>query len=228
MEKRKCEIRCFGGAGVPRLREAEGGGESRTIEGYAIVFGVESVLLVDWYDAYREVIEPGAVTAEDLAGWDIKMTMWHNRERLLARSNKGAGTLRLEVDGTGVKYSFEAPRTPDGETALELVRRGDLSGSSFTYWADENSAVDYTKGEDGVVTRHVRRLGLVTEMTIAGDPAYTQTSVSAREVPAGLLDPSAACAGDGRADEGAGGAVDGEGWKREIEEVRRFINQSFF
>lgn len=68
---------------------------------------------------------------------DIKMTLWHNREKLLARSNRGEGTLALTVDEIGVKYSFEAPNTPDGNTALELVRRGDLSGSSFTYWSDE-------------------------------------------------------------------------------------------
>lgn len=180
------EIRSFGGVARPHLREAADGGESRTIEGYAIVFGVESRMIVDWCDAYREIIEPGAVTAEDLAKWDIKMTLWHNRERLLARSNKGEGTLRLEVDQTGVKYAFEAPRTVDGETALELVRRGDLSGSSFTYWSDESTDVSYEKADDGAILRHVRRLGYVSEMTIASDPAYTQTSVTARELPEGL------------------------------------------
>lgn len=181
------EIRSFGGAGQPRLREAGGGAKSRTIEGYAIVFGVESRLIVDWCDAYREVIEPGAVTADDLALWDIKMTMWHNRERLLARSDRGQGTLRLTVDGTGVKYSFEAPRTPDGDTALELVRRGDLSGSSFTYWSDEHTGVSYEKKDDGTLLRRVRHIGYVSEMTIASDPAYAQTSVGARELPVGML-----------------------------------------
>ena len=103
------EVRTFCGGAVPMLREAPDGGESRTIEGYAIVFGVESVLMVDWCDAFREVIEPGAVTEELLRGCDVKMLLWHNREKLLARWNKGEGTLRLSVDETGVKYSFEAP-----------------------------------------------------------------------------------------------------------------------
>lgn len=113
---------------------------------------------------------------------DIKMTMWHNREKLLARSNKGVGTLKLSVDEIGVKYEFEAPNTSDGNNALELVKRGDMSGSSFTYWSDESSAVSYTKDENDVLIRHVKKIGMVYEMTIASDPAYTQTSVTAREI----------------------------------------------
>lgn len=181
------EVRSYGE--MPRLREAGEGGESRVIEGYAIVFGVESVLLVDWYDRYREIIEPGAIDEAALRTMDITMTMWHNRERLLARWNKGEGSLKLSVDERGVKYEFEAPRTADGENALELVKRGDISGASFTFWSDETSSVRYTKSDDGVLLRHVQRIDAVYEMTIASNPAYTETSVTAREVEAGLGSP---------------------------------------
>lgn len=169
----------------PKLREAPEAGNSRTIEGYAIVFGVESRMLVDYYDDYREIIEPGAITNEDIKRMSIRMTLWHNRERLLARSNKGVGTLKISVDEIGVKYEFEAPNTPDGDTALELVRRRDLTGSSFMYWSDESSSVRYTKDKDGVLIRHVNRIDEIIEMTIASDPAYVQTSVTAREIEAG-------------------------------------------
>lgn len=182
----KKETRSYiGGQFQPKIREAaEGKAPSRTIEGYAIVFGQESRLLVDYWDAYREIIEPGAVTAEDLKGFDIKMTMYHNREKILARSNKGEGTLNLSVDEVGVKYSFEAPNTPDGDTALELVKRGDLSGSSFMYWTDESKNVSYEKTAEGVLLRHVKKISEIYDMTIAADPAYTQTNVTAREVEA--------------------------------------------
>ena len=182
----KKETRSYiGGQFQPKIREAaEGKAPSRTIEGYAIVFGQESRLLVDYWDAYREIIEPGAVTSEDLKGFDIKMTMYHNREKILARSNKGEGTLNLSVDEVGVKYSFEAPNTPDGDTALELVKRGDLSGSSFMYWTDESQNVSYEKTAEGVLLRHVKKISKIYDMTIAADPAYTQTNVTAREVEA--------------------------------------------
>lgn len=178
----KREIRTYGEQYQPRLRENADGSASRTIEGYAIVFGVESVLLQDWYDTYREIIEPGAITEAELATMDIKMTMYHNREKLLARSNKGVGSLRLSVDEVGVKYEFEAPNSPDGDTALELVRRGDLAGSSFTFWSDETSSVRYEMMDDKTLLRHVNHIDRIYEMTIASDPAYQQTSVTAREV----------------------------------------------
>jgi HK97 family phage prohead protease len=185
MKENSREVRIFlEGRCQPHLREAADGGESRTIEGYAIVFGVRSVLLADWYDRYYEVIEPGAIDEARLREMDIKMTMFHDREILLARSNKGQGTLKLSVDEVGVKYGFEAPRTCDGDNALELVRRGDLSGSSFTFWSDERSSIRYELLDDDVLLRHVDRIDKVYEMTIAADPAYVETTVTAREVEA--------------------------------------------
>ena len=183
MEQKKTEIRSFiGGKCQPVLREAvEGEKESRTIEGYAIVFGVESRILADYWDNYREIIEPGAITEERLKEMDIKMTMYHNREKILARSVKGEGTLKLSVDEVGVHYEFEAPNTVDGDTALELVKRGDLSGSSFMFWTDEKSGVSYEKRSDGMMLRRVKTIGMIYDMTIAADPAYEETTVAARE-----------------------------------------------
>jgi HK97 family phage prohead protease len=111
---------------------------------------------------------------------DIKMTMYHNREKILARSNQGEGTLKLTVDDVGVKYSFEAPNTVDGDTALELVKRGDLSGSSFMFWTDERN-VSYERRSDDIMLRRVKTIGMIYDMTIAADPAYEQTTVAARE-----------------------------------------------
>ena len=183
MDQKKTEIRSFiGGKCQPMLREAKTGEkESRTIEGYAIVFGVESRILADYWDNYREIIEPGAITEERLKEMDIKMTMYHNREKILARSVNGEGTLKLSVDEVGVHYEFEAPNTVDGDTALELVKRGDLSGSSLMFWTDEKSGVSYEKRSDGIMLRRVKTIGMIYDMTIAADPAYEQTTVAARE-----------------------------------------------
>lgn len=182
MNGEKKEIRSFiGGKCRPMIREAaEGEVQSRTIEGYAIVFGVESRILSDYWDNYREIIEPGAITEERLKEMDIKMTMYHNREKILARSTNGEGTLKLTVDDVGVKYSFDAPNTVDGDTALELVKRGDLSGSSFMFWSDERN-VSYERRSDDIMLRRVKTIGMIYDMTIAADPAYEQTSVAARE-----------------------------------------------
>lgn len=175
------------------VREATDGAESRTIEGYALKFGVRSRLLCDWWNDYYEVLEPGCVTREMLDEQDIKLTMFHDRQLVLARSNKGKGTLSYEVDNVGVKFWAEMPHTVDGDKALELVSRGDIAGCSFIYSTDEDdseNAVSYErlneKGEDGedILLRHVKRIDNVYDFTITTDPAYEQTDVSKREVEA--------------------------------------------
>lgn len=176
-----------------RIREATDGAESRTIEGYALKFGVRSRLLCDWWNNYYEVLEPGCVTREMLDKQDIKLTMFHDRQLVLARSNKGNGTLNYEVDKVGVKFWAEMPHTVDGDKAFELVSRGDIAGCSFIYSTDEGdseNAVSYErldeKGDDGedILLRHVKRIDNVYDFTITTDPAYEQTDVSKREVEA--------------------------------------------
>ena len=176
-----------------RIREATDGAESRTIEGYALKFGVRSRLLCDWWNNYYEVLEPGCVTREMLDKQDIKLTMFHDRQGVWARSNKGNGTLSYEVDKVGVKFWAEMPHTVDGDKALELVSRGDIAGCSFIYSTDESdseNAVSYErldeKGDDGedILLRHVKRIDNVYDFTITTDPAYEQTDVSKREVEA--------------------------------------------
>lgn len=182
MTQQQREIQVRGAEYAPRLREATEGGTSRTIEGYAIVFERASVLLSDYWDNYREIIDREAVTQELLDTSDIKMTLWHNRERLLARRDHGKGSLEVGIDEHGVWYRFDAPHTPDGDTALELVKRGDLAGSSFIYTANEREGVSYSKSDDGQVLRRVRQIVRLHDMTIASDPAYKDTTVNAREV----------------------------------------------
>ncbi len=151
------------------------------------MFNVESVVLYQEgkYEE-REVIEPCAISKEFLDGCDIKMTMYHNRQIVLARSNKGKGTLTYGIDQKGVYFEFDAPRTQHGDEAIELVKRGDLCGCSFiftTYYDDKNWVSQTEKVVNGVtqVTYHVRKMLGIYDFTIAADPAYPDTSIEARE-----------------------------------------------
>ena len=179
-----------------QVREAaEGEAPSRTITGYAVLFGVPSAPL--WQDEdseAREVIAAGAITKELLDGCDIKMTMYHNRQCLLARSNKGVGTLSYEVDEKGVKFTFDAPNTQHGDEALELIRRGDISGCSFmftTRYYDDACVSRTATVVNGVtmITYTVKAVTGVYDFTITDNPAYPDTSVEAREFVDGLKEP---------------------------------------
>lgn len=158
--------------------------ESRTVEGYAIVFGQRSRVLFDRKTrrTFTEVISPDAVSGELLSRSDVKALLEHDGGRLLARSVNGAGTLKLEIDDYGVKYRFEAPATPDGDYVVELVRRGDLFGSSFAYATDEVKHVRYEQEADGTLLRRVERIDWIGDVSIVSDPAYMGTDVEVRSL----------------------------------------------
>jgi HK97 family phage prohead protease len=176
------------GADIHVREAAEGAAESRAIAGYAILFNTPSApLWADDESEAREVIAPEAITKELLDGCDIKFTMYHNRQIILARSNKGTGTLTYSVDEKGVAFEFEAPKTAHGDEALELVRRGDLTGCSFmfsTRYYDDACVERTAKVVNGVtmITYTVKGVTGIYDFTLAADPAYPETSVEAREL----------------------------------------------
>lgn len=171
-----------------RVREAGDGGESRTITGYAILFDTPSdVMFEDEEEEVREVISRGAVTQELLDGSDIKMTMFHDPQLILARSKRGKGTLRYTLDEKGVSFEFDAPRTVDGDKALELVARGDISGCSFmfaTRYYDTGFVAREVERVNGKtqITYRVNAITGIYDFTLTPDPAYSATGCEVREL----------------------------------------------
>ena len=137
---------------------------------------------------FREIIRPEAVTMEFLNSQDVKMNMLHDRNLTLARCNKGKGSMRMAVDEQGVTFEFEAPKCDIGDRCLEMVKRGDYSGCSFEFYPEEYDVEEREGGKD--VTIIHKKLRMLTALTIGMDPAYSQTSVNARELwektPAGI------------------------------------------
>ena len=157
--------------------------DSRRIEGYAIVFNTPSAQMgVESCKPVYEMIAPEAVTKEMLDGCDIRMNLYHDRHRLLARSKKGVGTLEYGVDEKGVHFGFEAPKTPDGDTALELVRSGALDGCSFAFYMDycDDAAVSREDEGDRVIYI-IRKILDIDDFTLTDRPAYPDTECAARE-----------------------------------------------
>lgn len=170
---------------TPRTREAAAD-QSRKVRGYAILFNTPSVVLWEEGKAEaREVIAPEAVTMEFLDRQDIKMTMYHNRELILARSQRGKGSLSYGVDERGVWFEFDAPESPNGDEALSLVSRADVAGCSFMFstYYDDPDYVERTQDEDKSVTYTVRKMTGIYDFTLAADPAYPKTEVHAEPKP---------------------------------------------
>lgn len=175
------------------VREAEGEEESRTIEGHAVVFGVRSVNLVPWstWRELYEVMEPGCITDELIRSSDIVLTAFHDNTAILGRSRNGKGTLGVGLDDKGMPIRCELAKTERVNELLSAIKRGDISGMSFAYTADEDDSengVSYEreaeKTADGkeVWIRHVKRVTGLYDVTIAGHPAYPQTDIAQREI----------------------------------------------
>ncbi len=165
---------------VPSLNE-----ESRIVEGYAILFNSRSQMMYDWYydEIFVEEIAPEAITEEFLRSCDVKMLLEHNRSRLLARWNRGEGSLELSIDEKGVKYRFEAPKTNSGDEALEHIRRGDFAGSSFGFYAYSEGCINrYYDKEEDIWVHQIRKFDKIVDATITCDPAYLETTAEVRSV----------------------------------------------
>lgn len=175
------------------IREAEGEEESRVVEGYAAVFGVRSVNLVPWssYREIYEIMEPGSITEELVKRSDVVFTAFHDDSFILGRSTNGKGTLTLIVDKKGLLCRCELAKTSRADEILTSIKRGDITGMSFAFTADEDDSengVSYEreaeKSKDGkeVWIRHVKKCTGLYDVTVAGHPAYPQTNIGQREV----------------------------------------------
>lgn len=145
--------------------------ESRTVEGYALLFNVSS----DGLDI-EEVIEPGALDGVIERSNVFALLNHDERRGILARSKKGAGTLSLTVDGKGLRYRFEAPKTALGDELLEYLKRGEVTESSFAFSVAED--LWERKGESW--KRTIKKFNELYDISPVYDAAYSKTTVYMR------------------------------------------------
>lgn len=165
------EVRSYKGIGTPTIA-------GRTISGYAIVFNSQSQIMIDHKESrgFREVIKPQSISEAILMQSDIKMLLEHNRQRLLARSRFGKGTLTHGIDAKGVYYRFTSPNTDDGNTAVELLKRKDLSGSSFSF----KVAKDIWTKQGNLWIRTITQIDKLLSFSLTADPEYIETTPEVR------------------------------------------------
>ena len=146
-------------------------GQEDRIVGYGAVFydgtpGTEFQLSEDVY----ERIAPGAFDNVIKEGHDVLGLFNHNRDYLLGRT--GNGTMRLSVDGTGLRYDIEPGDTTIARDVKKMLKRGDVHGSSFAFIVDDERFIrDGKKRIREVRSVRVRDVGPVTEPAYKGSSA---------------------------------------------------------
>ncbi len=148
--------------------------EKRTVEGYAMLFGVKS----DGLD-FEEVIERGALDGV-IEKSDVFALLSHNRDRgILARSVNGKGSLTLTVDSKGLKYRFEAPRTMLGDELLENLRRNEINQSSFAFTVADGGE-KWERMKSGKWKRTISQFARIYDVSPVYNAAYSKTTVCMR------------------------------------------------
>lgn len=170
------------GSGIELKRAGADESDGHVIEGYALLFNVESTPLWRTNKGLGyEVIAPGAVTQQLLDASDIALTVDHDNSRLLGRSKYGKGNLSYSVDDKGVKFVCRLPDTTDAADTIELIRSGVIDGCSFSaYVKEEASAITEADriNEDGsvdtIITIHA--FEAFCDFCVTNIPAYDKTT----------------------------------------------------
>jgi HK97 family phage prohead protease len=152
-----------------------GEGDEARISGYGAVFydgtpGTEYRLREDMV----ERLMPGAfdrAIRED----DVRGLFNHDPNNVLGRSQ--AGTMTLTADGTGLRYEIIPGDTTIGRDVREHLKRGDVTGSSFSFELGKNGQ-EFRK-ENGLIIREIKSVRLFDVGPVTF-PAYTGTTAEAR------------------------------------------------
>ena len=142
--------------------------ESRTIVGTATVFN--SSYDMGWYD---EEMTSDVFASADMK--DVVALFNHDANMVLARTK--SGTLKLNLTGNALEYSFEAPNTTLGNDLLEMVKRGDVYQSSFAFSVEKE---DWQENIGGKPKRIIRSIKKVYDVSPVTYPANPDTMVAKR------------------------------------------------
>ena len=143
------------------------------LSGYASVF--------NQYADFGSYLETLASTAFDAIladpATDVRSFYQHDSAMLLGRQS--SGTLRLSTDSTGLHFDLDIPDTSYGKDLRELVSRGDLTGMSFGFIADQE---DWSRLRDGRELRTHTSVARLIEVSPVSLPAYQGTSIQLRSL----------------------------------------------
>lgn len=144
------------------------GTNTKTIQGYAIMFDTLSVDL----GGFTEVIKPTALDGVDLS--DVKLVYAHEKNQILARAS--AGNLQTKVDSKGLFFIATLADTTRARDVYADIEAGNLKGMSFTYNIKPNGDT-WTRDINGQLLHTVNQIYQVSELTVTAYPAFDDTSV---------------------------------------------------
>lgn len=143
------------------------------IEGTAALVGVETDLF--WF---KERIEPGAF--DEVLEDDVRCLFNHDPNNVLARSNKGKGTLELFLNDNGdLCYRYRTPDRQFAKDVQDMIITGDVTQSSFAFEVKEQSWV-HPENPNEPSLRKIIKVKCLYDVAPVTYPAYQDTQVGKR------------------------------------------------
>ena len=161
--------------GVASSERAIEEGEDKKIRGVASVFNSESRDL----GGFTEVIDRHAFDDVLESNPDVTCLWNHNSDDLLGRTS--SGTLRLWTEDDGLHYEVDPPNTTLGNDMRELLKRGDVNGSSFAFTVDDNDQT-WEDRDDGSTLRTIKKVSGLFDCSLVTVGAYDEASVALRSL----------------------------------------------
>ena len=143
--------------------------QPKTIEGYALLFNSPSKDL----GGFTEVIDPTALDNVDLS--NVIMLDQHDYSKPLASVK--AGTLKLDVDNKGLHFVATLDDSVSyANDAYQNVQNGNVDSMSFRFDVDDGGD-EFTQDEQGNVTRTIKQVKDLFEVSTVTIPAYDDSNV---------------------------------------------------
>jgi len=121
---------------------------------------------------FTEVIDPHAFDGIiNHRGLDVACLFNHGNDNLLGRNT--SRTLRIKVDSHGLHYECDVPNTNLGVDVYELVKRGDVTTSSFQFICKRD---EWQMDASGRLTRRILEVGNLLDVSSVTFAAYPATS----------------------------------------------------
>jgi HK97 family phage prohead protease len=146
--------------------------DGKTLIGYAAVYNRRSLLL----NNFVEIIQEGAF--DDILNGEHDVIARFNHDPNIVLGRSSSGTLKLYSDSKGLRYEVQLPETR--ADIAELIRRGDVRGSSFAFSVKRDD-----QKWDRSVTPQIRSIQKFSGLFDVGPvvtPAYPDTTVAMRSL----------------------------------------------
>lgn len=147
--------------------------EDGSIVGYAAVHNRYSQDL----GGFIEIIEPGAFEGREKD--DVRALFNHDSNIVLGRTT--SGTLKLRVDSEGLAYEITPPETTWGRDVAAMIKRGDVTQSSFGFTIPKGGS-EFEQRSDGVIVHRIKKVARLYDVSPVTFPAYQDTEVSVRSL----------------------------------------------